>query len=198
MQMELVPHSSVGMLNYLPIIGQGSQLVAELLFSGFSDHFQARLPFLLLHSTINITSLIVLIIRPESQSAYMAGWYLNYLGAVSTMLLCAWASQHLQHEPEVRTVMFATGTVLSYINNAFIPLAAYPAREAPHWRIGAKVYLGFACLAASIFIGIWFGFRWEEKKKLKNQSRDEEGVQSTSSAEGSTSKAGGVVSQQAL
>lgn len=30
---------------------------------------------------INITSLIILIIRPESQSAYMAGWYMNYVGA---------------------------------------------------------------------------------------------------------------------
>lgn len=43
-------HSSVGMLNYLPIIGQAIQLVAELLFSGFSDYFGVRLPFLLLHS----------------------------------------------------------------------------------------------------------------------------------------------------
>lgn len=47
------------MLNYLPIIGQASQLVAELLFSGFSDYFRTRLPFLLLHSvqTLPPTSL---------------------------------------------------------------------------------------------------------------------------------------------
>ena len=38
------------MLNYLPIIGQGAQLIAEILFSGFSDYFGTRLPFLLLHS----------------------------------------------------------------------------------------------------------------------------------------------------
>ena len=49
---------SVGMLNYLPIIGQGAQLVAELLSSGFSDYFGVRFTFLMLHSTINITSLI--------------------------------------------------------------------------------------------------------------------------------------------
>ncbi|KAJ5978089.1 hypothetical protein N7501_001431 [Penicillium viridicatum] len=72
---------SVGMLNYLPIAGQALQLAAELLFSGFSDYLGTRLPFLLLHSVINITSLIILIIRPESESAYMAGWYMNYVGA---------------------------------------------------------------------------------------------------------------------
>ncbi|KAF2438210.1 MFS general substrate transporter [Karstenula rhodostoma CBS 690.94] len=154
---------TVSMLNYLPIAGQAAQLVAELLFSGFSDFFGTRLPFLLIHSGINITSLIILIVRPENEHAYMAGWYLNYIGAVSTMLLCAWASAHLQHEPEVRTVLFATGTVLSYLNNAFVPLAAYPAREAPHWRIGAKLYLGFACTACAMFVGIWLAWRREEK-----------------------------------
>ena len=43
-------NSSVAMLDYLPIIGQAIQLVAEILFSGFSDYFGVRLPFLLLHS----------------------------------------------------------------------------------------------------------------------------------------------------
>lgn len=42
--------SSTAMLNYLPIIGQAAQLVAQLLFSGVSDYVGARLPFLLLHS----------------------------------------------------------------------------------------------------------------------------------------------------
>lgn len=42
--------SSVATLNYLPIIGQAIQLVAEVLFSGLSDYFGVRLPFLLLHS----------------------------------------------------------------------------------------------------------------------------------------------------
>ena len=38
------------MLNYLPIIGQAAQLIAELLFSRLSDHFQTRQPCLVLHS----------------------------------------------------------------------------------------------------------------------------------------------------
>ncbi|KAJ5707440.1 hypothetical protein N7488_007241 [Penicillium malachiteum] len=72
---------STAMLDYLPIAGQAIQLVAELLFSGFSDYFGVRLPFLLIHAAINVLSLIILIIRPSSESFYMAGWYLNYVGA---------------------------------------------------------------------------------------------------------------------
>ena len=95
----------------------------------------------------------------------MAGWYMNYIGAVSTMLLASWASTHLQHEPQVRTVLFASGTILAYLMSAFLPIAAYPAKEAPHWRIGAKLYLGFACAAVVLFVGIWWAFRREEKKE---------------------------------
>ena len=115
---------------------------------------------------MNITSLVILTVRPTNQHAYMAGWYLNYIGAVSMMLLCSWASSRLQHEPQVRTVLFASGTVLAYILNASLPLAAYPAREAPHWRVGAKLYLGFACVSVPMFLGIWWRFRWEEKRNV--------------------------------
>lgn len=95
----------------------------------------------------------------------MAGWYLNYLGAVSLMLLCSWASSHLQHEPQVRTVLFASGSVLGYVLGASLPLAVYPAREAPHWRVSAKLYLRFACVSVPVFLGIWWRFRWEEKRE---------------------------------
>ncbi|PWY67123.1 MFS general substrate transporter [Aspergillus sclerotioniger CBS 115572] len=160
---------SVAMLDYLPIIGQAIQLVAEILFSGFSDYFGVRLPFLLLHSAINITSLIILVIQPSNEHAYMAGWYMDYIGAVSTMLLCAWAAAHLEKEPEVRTVLFATGTLFSYLFSAFLPIAAYPASEAPHWRIGAKLYLGLSSLATVLFVCIHFAFKWEERRKGKRR-----------------------------
>ncbi|KAF2801151.1 major facilitator superfamily transporter [Melanomma pulvis-pyrius CBS 109.77] len=164
---------SVAMLNYLPIVGQGAQLIAEILFSGFSDYFGTRLPFLLLHSVINIASQIILIVRPHNQQAYMAGYYLNYIGAVSTMLLCSWAAVHLQGEPEVRTVLFASGTIFAYLMNAFIPIAAFPAKEAPNWRIGAKLYLAFAILAALVFIGIHFAFKWDDKRREKKAIKND-------------------------
>lgn len=89
------------------------------------------------------------------------------------MLLCAWAAAHLEKEPEVRTVLFATGTLFSYLFSAFLPIAAYPASEAPHWRIGAKLYLGLSSLATVLFISIHFAFKWEEKRRGKRREVDE-------------------------
>ncbi|TKW55581.1 hypothetical protein CTA1_12317, partial [Colletotrichum tanaceti] len=119
---------SVAMLNHLPTIGQAVQLVAELL--AFSDYFGVRLPFLLLHSTINITSHIILIVR----------------------------STNLQGEPEVRTVLFASGTALAYLMSAFIPIAALPASKATNWRIESNLYLGSALVFSVMFVGIHFAF----------------------------------------
>jgi VIT1/CCC1 family predicted Fe2+/Mn2+ transporter len=83
---------------------------------------------------------------------------------VSTMLLCAWATAHLEKEPQVRTVLFATGTLFSYLFSAFLPIAAYPAAEAPHWKIGAKLYLGLSVLATVLFITIFFVLKWQAKR----------------------------------
>ena len=58
--------------------------------------------------------------------------------------------------------------------NAFIPLAAFPAKEAPNWRIGAKLYLGFAVLSVFIFVGIWAAFRWEERRGQGGKTRERE------------------------
>lgn len=88
------------------------------------------------------------------------------------MLITAWGAENLEAEPEVRTVLFASGTILSYIQSGFVPIAAYPASQAPNWVIGAKLYLGFALVALVIWIGIHFGLKWEAKKKARNLEED--------------------------
>ncbi|KAF4470471.1 major facilitator superfamily transporter [Fusarium albosuccineum] len=103
---------------------------------------------------------------------HMAGCYLNYIGDVSMILLCSWGSDNLQDESKIRTVLFASGTIVHYTLSAFLSMATYPASEAPNWRIGAKVDMGFAVLSIFMFISIHFGFRREAKKKelVKNQN----------------------------
>jgi MFS transporter, ACS family, pantothenate transporter len=90
------------------------------------------------------------------------------------MLITAWAAENLEAEPEVRTVLFASGTILSYLLTGFVPIAAYPASQAPNWVIGAKLYLAFALVALAMFIGIWFGLKWEAKKKARKLEEDEQ------------------------
>lgn len=89
----------------------------------------------------------------------------------------AWATENLEHEPQVRTMLFATPTVFAYVMNAFIPIAAFPAAEAPNWKIGSKLYLGFTIIATLMFFAIHYGLRWEARKKAKNvhdNKRDKE------------------------
>ncbi len=70
--------------------------------------------------------------------------------------------------------------MISYLQSAFVPIAAYPASQAPHWKIGAKLYLAFACMAIFIFVGIWYALRWEERRAEKGK-----GMRGAQSEEGS-------------
>ncbi len=85
--------------------------------------------------------------------------------SVALMLICAWASSTLEGEPEVRTIFFATGTIFSYLQSAFIPIAAFPASQAPNWKIGAKLYLGLASVTACLYVALYFAVRWDANRK---------------------------------
>lgn len=89
------------------------------------------------------------------------------------IILMAWATENLQHEPQVRTMLFASGTVLAYVMSAFIPIAAFPAVEAPNWQIGSKLYLGFTIAATLIFFAIHYRFKWEASRKANDVSEND-------------------------
>jgi uncharacterized membrane protein len=84
------------------------------------------------------------------------------------IILMAWATENLQQEPQVRTMLFASGTVLAYVMSAFIPIAAFPAVDAPNWKIGSKLYLGFTITAALVFFAIHYRLKWEAGRKANN------------------------------
>lgn len=86
------------------------------------------------------------------------------------MLLCSWVATHLQGEPEVRTVLFASGTILAYLLSAFVPLAAYAASQTPNWHIGAKLYLDFAVASTVLYVTIHFAFRHDKKQRASTQA----------------------------
>lgn len=148
-------------LNYFPIGGQAIGLVAQVSFALLSDRTGNRLGFLLLHATINIVSQITLIASsPSNLPAQFAGYYLNYFGAMATVILCSWAADILTAEPELKTIIFATGTVVSYLLSAFLPLATFPASQTPYYKIGSRLYLAFMIVAT----GMYFSIRWLQRR----------------------------------
>ena len=144
-------------LNYFPIGGQAVGLVAQVGFAFLSDRTGNRLGPLLVHAAINIISQILLIAAPTgSLSVHFTGYYLNYFGAMATVLLCSWAADILAAEPELKTIIFSTGTVISYLLSAFLPLATFPTAQAPHWKIGSRLYLAFMVVATGGYFAIWY------------------------------------------
>lgn len=81
----------------------------------------------------------------------------------SMTMCCAWAANNLHHAPVVRTVLFSSGTVVTYVMNMWLPLVAYPASEAPNWRVGASVYLALQLATTILFIAIYYLFKREDR-----------------------------------
>lgn len=163
------PRFSVPQLSYIPMGGQAVCLVMLVVLMGLSDYLGVRLPSLTLHTILNLISQVILVVRPKNEATYMAGFFLNYAGLPAYLLVCAWAATFMNDLPEVRAVMYATGTLISYLNVAFIPLWAYPAKQAPNWHVGAKFYLGSMCVTFVLFLATAYGLRWEQRRKLRAQ-----------------------------
>ncbi len=154
-------------INYFPIGGQAIGLCAQVGFAFLSDYTGNRLAFLLLHATINIVSQVILIASsPSNLAAQFAGYYLNYFGAMATVILCSWAADILTAEPELKTIIFATGTVVSYLLSAFLPLATFPASQTPYYKIGSKLYLAFMIVATGGYFVISYLARKDKRAQV--------------------------------
>jgi sugar phosphate permease len=163
---------SVPQLSLIPMGGHAVCFIAIILFCGLSDRIGARLPSLLACAALNLVSQVILVMRPENDATHMAGYFLNYAGLPAYLLIATWAGTYLAHLPEVKVVMYATGTTVSYLSVAFIPLWAYPAKEAPNWNVGAKFYLGSMCVVTAVFIATAYGLRWEQRKQLRREGKE--------------------------
>ncbi|KAI5481261.1 MFS general substrate transporter [Pseudohyphozyma bogoriensis] len=147
---------SVAQLNYIPTGGAAIAIVFMLVLPYLSDKTGKRAPFLIFNSLLGIFSSAVIAARPANRSFYMAGYFLMYAVQAGFLVLCAWISDVCGGRPELRTVIYASGTCISYILSATYPLKAYPASQAPNWKIGAKMNIGtFAVSIPVILLAVY-------------------------------------------
>lgn len=84
--------------------------------------------------------------------------------SAANLIICAWGASHLEDQPAARTIFLSFGTTLNYISNMFLPIVAFPAKEAPNWKIGTKLYLGFILGCSVGFVAIHFALKREKRK----------------------------------
>ena len=112
----------------------------------------------------------------------MAGWFLNFAGArvahqsrtpritltcsAAKLIICARGASHREDQPAARTIFLSFGTTLNYISSMFLPIVAFSAKEAPNWRIGTKLYLGFILGCTVGFVAIHFALKRQSKKRI--------------------------------
>ncbi|CED85468.1 Permease of the major facilitator superfamily [Phaffia rhodozyma] len=156
----------ISQLNMIPIIGYAIQMVAMVGCAWGSGRTGKRWLWIFGQMLTMLVGLIILVIWPKAFSAKMVGYYLLWLSNGVGPILVAWMAD-LSPSPEVRSIIVGVAVTLSYVVDSWLNVLVYPAREAPRYRVGYKVPLGFTvvCMASS------FWFHLKAKKRAVSSEK---------------------------
>ncbi|GAA6031469.1 hypothetical protein JCM8097_006472 [Rhodosporidiobolus ruineniae] len=171
---------SVSQINHIPIAGNVINIVSILIVMSLSDRLQTQWPFLLFTTSVGLIFSALLAHWYISDSAKFASYLLLNAAAPSTNLFVAWVGTLAQGSAEERAVIISTLVIGAYVFNAWAPILTWPAKEAPHYRIGWNYATGmYAVLFPLLAILIFLARRQEREKRQQQAEEDEVDVVAT-------------------
>ena len=85
----------------------------------------------------------------------MFAFFLSYTTGINESILIAWVGDICKDNPTERAVIIAWTVSVMFAGNASMPLGLWPASQAPDYKYGYKVAVGFCVVS---IVGI-IGFR---------------------------------------
>ncbi|EEA22347.1 hypothetical protein PMAA_061250 [Talaromyces marneffei ATCC 18224] len=135
-----------------------------LVYAITSDALSVRWPVIMAGATIDLLGTLVAVRDLPFGATYVA-WFLTFAPVGTGALLFAWGSEICGDSAEERAILLVWLNILVYIFNAWVPLYAYLADEAPYYKSGYKVN---AALWGVYLIGIpvmlWFSKKFPTKR----------------------------------
>ncbi|GAA5893679.1 hypothetical protein JCM6882_007876 [Rhodosporidiobolus microsporus] len=176
---------SVAQINHIPIAGNVINIVTILTVMALSDRFQTQWPFLFFCAGVGLIFSALLAHWDISDNAKFASYLLLNITAPSTNLFVAWVGTLAQHSAEERSVIISCLVIGAYVFNAWAPILTWPAKEAPHYRIGWNYATAmYAIMFPSLALIVYLAKRQQRQQQREERVRDGE--------EGGTESEGGV------
>jgi ACS family pantothenate transporter-like MFS transporter len=136
---------SVSQLNNIPTGGYAIQIVSTLAWAWTADILRLRWPSILIACGIAIIGSIILSIQPNNKSAIFAGWYLLFFECGTDPIFLVWLSD-VSDSTLLRGINLVIVQTVALVINAWFPLVAYPADQAPHYSVGYYLAMKFYCV----------------------------------------------------
>jgi ACS family pantothenate transporter-like MFS transporter len=136
-----------------------------LVYAVASDALGVRWPVIMAGASFGLVGGILLAVWDISFGAKYFAWFLTFAPVGTGALLFAWGNELCGQSAEERAILLGWLNTMGYVFNAWVPLYAYPAEQAPYYKYGYKVN---AALWGIYLIGIpvivWFSIKFPTKK----------------------------------
>ncbi|KAK4499155.1 hypothetical protein PRZ48_009667 [Zasmidium cellare] len=160
---------SVVQTNVLPTAGDALSIVAALAFGIAADQTGWNATLVVIVELLVILSNVLLAVWELPKGALLFAYYLSYAGMAAQPIVIAWGSHLAAADPTLRQMLVATGNVISYTFNAWLPLGIFPTYDAPKYDYGYQILILFGGLAIIGTIGMHvFRAPFAEKRRRSN------------------------------
>ncbi|CAK7199351.1 hypothetical protein SEUCBS139899_002029 [Sporothrix eucalyptigena] len=134
---------SVAKINVIPSGGYALEIVAALAMAVVSDALGTRWPVIMAGAAFGLLGGILLSVPSISFGVRYFAWFLTFVPVGTGALLFAWGNELCGNSAELRAILLGWLNTMGYVFNAFVPLYAYPASEAPNYKYGYKINAAF-------------------------------------------------------
>lgn len=148
---------SVTQVTAIPIGAYGISIASAILFASLSDRLQMRWQLAIFINMVQLICTSILAAWPASDNLKMAVYLVTFTTVINETLIMSWMGDTFRKFPTERAVIVAWTVSLLFVGNASMPLALWPAREAPHYKYGYKAAIAF-CVASCVGILLYRGF----------------------------------------
>jgi MFS family permease len=138
---------SVSQVTSIPIGAYGISIASALLFASLSDRLQMRWQLAIFINVIQLICTSILAAWPANDNFKMAAMLVTFSTCINETLLMSWMGDVFRKYPTERAIIVAWTVSLLFVGNASMPLVLWPAKEAPNYKYGYKVAVGFCVLS---------------------------------------------------
>ncbi|KAK9447947.1 major facilitator superfamily domain-containing protein [Limtongia smithiae] len=151
--LDALPQFSTAQVNLIPTGGYALSLVASYVNANISDRVGTRWPFIMFSVAWCFLGNLLLAIWNIPYGLKFFAFFCPNIGYCLWGMMLAWMSEVFQDDAEMRGMLPAVGSTLSYAINAWLPNVIFPSSLAPVYPVGYQIITGLIGLE---FLGVCF------------------------------------------
>ncbi|KAK9482750.1 major facilitator superfamily domain-containing protein [Lipomyces starkeyi] len=156
---------SVQQINLIPTGGYALGLVAGYIYANLSDRAGTRWPFLMFAVFICFLGNLLLAIWKIPFGLKFFAFFAPMVGYPLWALMLTWSAEVFQDDNELRGLLPAMGSTISYAVQAWLPLLIFPTPEAPVYKIGYKFTTGLVGIEAMSILFFLYMSKREQRQR---------------------------------